>query len=89
MSSVSPDKAVKFVSSLLQLDPPPDHAGILELASAIGLDQTKTERLLSDARFSQVVEDQSHFSVHVVQVEPSQTALISNGKVTSLHDAFL
>ena len=81
MANLSVTKATALVSSLLELEGPLDQDDILSLAEEHGVKRNKMEQLLSESAVTGVIQDHIHFTRQVLQLEPGQTALLSNGKV--------
>lgn len=83
LSNISSYKAWTLVSSLLKSDVPPDRAAILEIVSNSGVEQSKMEELLMDSAgtASKVIEKHVAFCGQVLELEPGQAALLSNGRV--------
>ena len=85
LSHLSPSKAWPLIASLLEVEDPQDRAAIVSLASEAGVDESKMEKLLKDEAISKLIQDHGTFSSRVLELEPGQTALLSNGKVKRIH----
>ena len=82
MANLSPDKALSLITSLLKQDSPLDHAPVMSLAVENNVTESKMADILADtSTSSNIIQGHAHFSESVLQLQPGQTALLSNGKV--------
>lgn len=81
LSNLTPGKAWPLVARLLEVEDPSDKAAILSLASEAGVGESKMEKLLEDEAVLKLVQDHVTFTSRVLELEPGQTALLSNGRV--------
>ena len=88
LATLPADKALKLLTLLLEQDSPIDHTAMLSLAVESGLSESRIEKLLSDTSAgSKVIQNHAHFCTQVLQLQPGETALLSNGKVHRVSDA--
>ena len=81
LSNLSPNKAWRIVSGLLDSEGPLDQQAVLSLTSEAGVAETKMKELLTDEAVFKLIKDHSIFCHQVLKLEPGQTALLSNGRV--------
>ena len=81
LSNLSPSKVWPLVTNLLDMEDPLEQVAILSLAAQSGVAESKMEELLADNAVSKLIQSHTTFSHRVLQLEPGQSALLSNGKV--------